>query len=406
MELDGFAPEIAERLDRLNGVQVVLAMPGVTTGEGLRQAVANVRDGMAGLVPTEAVVLVHPDGVMADTAAPDPGPALLPFPITPVDRLPAAGQEPGTRLRMILAASNYLHARACAVVGSEPSAIGPQALRGLVQPVLEDSVDLVTPCYLRHRFEGLLLSSVVAPLIRALYGRRIRFPLGADYGFSSRLMERLAKPAARDAMPIWLTTDTICAGYQVAQVQLGLPMPAVKEPPDVSTAVAQVLGPVFGDIERNAACWQKIRGSQAAVTFGTAPPPPEGPSTVDVTHMVETFRLANRNLQDLWRTVLPPAILLELKRLTQLAPEEFRFPDEVWARTIYDFALAYRLRVMSRDHLLGALTPLYLAWVAGYAGEVGAMSPGAVEQRLDRLGAAFEAQKPYLVSRWRWPDRF
>lgn len=406
MELDGFSPEIVERLGRLNGAQVVLAMPGVTTGEGLRQAVAKVRDGVAGLVPAEAVVLVHPDGAMADGAAPGQGPALLPFPITPVDRLPAAGQDPGARLRMVFAASSHLQARACAIVGSDPSAVGPEALRGLVQPVLEQGVDLVTPCYLRRRFEGLLLSSVVTPLVRALYGRRVRFPLGADYGFSARLMERLAQPATRDPMPIWLTTDTICAGYQVGQVQLGLPMPAVKEPPDVSTAVAQVLGPVFGDIERNAACWQKVRGSQAVATFGTAPPPLEGPSTVDVTRMVETFRLGHRNLQDLWRTVLPPAILLELKRLTQLTPEEFRFPDEVWARAIYDFALAYRLRVMSRDHLLGALTPLYLAWVAAYAGEVGTMSPGAVEQRLDRLGAAFEAQKPYLVSRWRWPDRF
>ena len=78
----------------------------------------------------------------------------------------------------------------------------------------------------------------------------------------------------------------------------------------------------------------------------------------------------------------------------------------MWARIVYDFALAFRLRVMSRDHVLGAMTPLYRAWVASYATEVRTASRRAVEQRLERLGAAFEAQKPYFVSRWRWPDRF
>ena len=84
----------------------------------------------------------------------------------------------------------------------------------------------------------------------------------------------------------------------------------------------------------------------------------------------------------------------------------FRLPDDLWARIVYDFALAHRLRIMNRDHLLRAMTPVYLAWVASYTLEVGTAAPTAIEYRLERLGAAFESQKPYLVSRWRWPDRF
>jgi glucosylglycerate synthase len=30
----------------------------------------------------------------------------------------------------------------------------------------------------------------------------------------------------------------------------------------------------------------------------------------------------------------------------------------------------------------------------------------AWEERLERLSVAYEAGKTYLVSRWRWPDRF
>ena len=81
-------------------------------------------------------------------------------------------------------------------------------------------------------------------------------------------------------------------------------------------------------------------------------------------------------------------------------------PDELWVRIIYDFALAYRLRTINRGHLMGALTPLYLGWVASYVQEVAARSPLAAEQRFEQLARAYEEGKPYLVSRWRWPDRF
>ena len=81
-------------------------------------------------------------------------------------------------------------------------------------------------------------------------------------------------------------------------------------------------------------------------------------------------------------------------------------PDELWARIVYDFALAHRLRTINRDHLLKSMTPLYLAWVASYAQELSTVGEAAAEQRLERLSIAYESGKSYLVSRWRWPDRF
>ena len=81
-------------------------------------------------------------------------------------------------------------------------------------------------------------------------------------------------------------------------------------------------------------------------------------------------------------------------------------PDELWVRIVYDFALAHRLRTISRDHLLRSLTPLYLAWVASYAQDLKASGVTSAERRLERLSLAYEAGKSYLVSRWRWPDRF
>ena len=120
--------------------------------------------------------------------------------------------------------------------------------------------------------------------------------------------------------------------------------------------------------------------------------------------MLDAFRLAYTNLHGIWSLVLPPNSLLGLKRLSIMPAESFHMPDNLWARIVYDFILAYRLRTINRGHLLGALTPLYLAWVASHL--VLVRSGTAPEKHIQDLAAAFETDKPYLVSRWRWPDRF
>jgi hypothetical protein len=103
---------------------------------------------------------------------------------------------------------------------------------------------------------------------------------------------------------------------------------------------------------------------------------------------------------------MPPATLLELRRVERQAEAELRFTDDFWATVVYDFALSYHFRVMARDHLLEAITPLYLGWAASFIGEMRHGGAGGVEQRLEQLSTRFETQKKYLISRWRWPDRF
>jgi hypothetical protein len=88
-----------------------------------------------------------------------------------------------------------------------------------------------------------------------------------------------------------------------------------------------------------------------------------------------------------------------------VSPGSFRLDDALWARIVYDFALGYRLRVLARDHLLRSLVPLYLAWLASFVVEVRDRGDEEVDERIERLAAAFEAQKPYLISKWRWPER-
>jgi len=174
---------------------------------------------------------------------------------------------------------------------------------------------------------------------------------------------------------------------------------------NMSSVLVDVLAPVFLDMERNAPCWQRSRVSVPVPALGEPIRAAPDGGSVDIAQMVESFQLGNRELQEIWGLVLPPATLLELKKLSRLPAEQFRMPDELWVKIVYDFALAHRLRTLSRDHLLRSLTPLYLGWVASYAHDLNSVGISP-ERRLEQLSLAYESGKSYLVSRWRWPDRF
>ena len=126
-ELEALSPEVKDRLATLGGVEMVFVMPAVTTAVGLRDAAGRARQALDGLAPGSKTVLMHPDGAMADpaNAAELEGPALLPFPISPMDQLPLPGQNLAAAYRTVFSATQQLGARGCVVVGSDPATLAP-----------------------------------------------------------------------------------------------------------------------------------------------------------------------------------------------------------------------------------------------------------------------------------------
>lgn len=324
---------------------------------------------------------------------------------------------PGTRASWTLTAADFAHAhqlaqehdpKAVLLLGPESSSMQAEALSNLAQAVLESPNDLAVPCYEVPARTGLINSAILYPLSRALFAARPRFPLAIDLAFSPRMAARLGNAAQRflnlnqSEAPLWPLNEAAVAGFAVTETRAGkraTPQPA---DPDLHTILPIVAGSLFADIEAKAAFWQRPR--QAPPTRGLLRIEQAEESAADTSALVQAFRLGYTNLQEIWSLVLPPNAMLGLKRLVQEDAPQFKMPDTLWARIVYDFLLAWRLRTIHRGHLMGALVPLYLAWVAGHLhSTAGGTTP---EQHIEAVATAFEAEKPYLVSRWRWPDRF
>jgi len=303
-------------------------------------------------------------------------------------------------------------ARACVVLDPATAAAGADAVAPLCRAAMELEADFVTPRYTRHPFSGALIHGVVYPLFRALYGARVRYPAASDYACSPRLLQTvLPDPIweterAQAGIDLWLAATAVSGGFRLGQVPVAPMLREDRDAVELGTTIRQILGFQFTDMERRVPAWQRVRGSRAVPSAGEAPAVNLDAPDVNVAPLIESFRLGWRELQDVWAEVLPPLAILQWRRLATAPPEAFRVEDALWARTVYDFAMGHRLRVIARDHLLQSLAPLYLAWLASFVTEQRQAPAAAGEERIERLCLAFEMEKPYLISLWRWPERF
>jgi hypothetical protein len=322
--------------------------------------------------------------------------------------------EPGraTALRAILQAAQRLDARACAVIDAGLQSVQPDWIERLVAPVLTDGFDYVSPYSVRHANEGALTKAIVSPMFRALYGVRLRQPASSEFGCSARLAAHYLEQdfweveRAPIGIDLWLAVAAVCGDFRTCESIFGRrSAPSRGMPADLSTTLAQVVGALFADLEHRVDVWQRVRASSAIPVFGTPTLPDTEAPPLNVDALVESFRLGYRELREIWTWVLPPRTIVELRRLTEMTPARLRFDDRMWAGLVYDFAVGYAFRVMPHDHLLRSLTPLYSGWLASFVMQAAGESAEQVEERLEQLCLAFEAEKRHLISRWRWPER-
>jgi hypothetical protein len=240
---------------------------------------------------------------------------------------------------------------------------------------------------------------------RALYGKHIRQPIGGDFGFSGKLAEfYLTKDVwetdvARFGIDIWMTTTAVANDFKVCQSFLGAKIHAAKDPSsDLSAMLTQVCSSLFMLMEEYAPQWKGIRSTDPVPLFGFQFSVGLEPVNVNVARMTGMFELGIRELSDLLNDILSAESMKDLIEISSSEP--FIFPDELWARIIFDYAIACHKKVMSIEHILKTLTPLYLGKVASLVTEMEQSNAHQVEERLESLCLAFEKLKPYLIERW------
>jgi hypothetical protein len=364
---------------------------------GLSAAIVNADAGSADGTPQMLAQTGLP-AVLAHSEAPLRERAEVPF-----HGVPGRGEA----LRTILAIAHRLTARVLVLLEADVTTITDEWPERLARPIREDGADWVAAAYARHRYDGTITRLLLSPLLRALYGRRLHQPLSGQQALSARLIEHLLLHprwnwTGRDVTDVWLVGTAIADGFSVWEVPLGpYRVHSATRSQDLPTMVAQSLGAVFTVMDRHEDLWLETRGSEPVPGYGDVPPPLTETIDVDVERMIEAFRLGLRDLTTIWEHIMTSETLGDVLALDVPDSTRFRFPDDLWARVVYDFALGHHYGVVHRDHLLRSLVPLYLGRTAAFIVATRDRGAAATETHVEAVGAAFERQKPYLVERWR-----
>lgn len=408
--------ELQETLRGIGSCDLVVGVPTFHHVKNVGPLVQALVVGLRKAFPEAKAVLVNSDGgsidgtvqAVAEAAAGEsmiqlshrvhPGHKIRP----PFHGLP--GRE--NAYRMILTITKTLGAKACAMVDPDHRDLSPEWVDGLLRPVLHGDYDYVVPYYFRHKYDGTITSSIIYPLLRALYGKQIRQPIGGDCALKGELagslLERIEweSDLARYAVDLWMTLEAILKGRRMCQAYLGVKSHATRVAGvDLSTMLVQLVGSVFGLMEKHADAWKAVGGSEPVPRVGIQHEVVLEPVPVNVDRMLKAFALGVNEFIPLWDGVLSEEILLGLKDL-QSSTSKLDFPDALWTRILYDFALGSHRQTMARDHLLKSLTPLYLGRVASFIQETQQTGPKEAEERIEALCKAFEQDKPYLTDRW------
>jgi maltose alpha-D-glucosyltransferase / alpha-amylase len=401
-----------------NGANLLLHLSPVSREE--LHSITAMAEELARRNPSLRVTLAFPQSALAageTQAGSSGGPAFVLAPYEqPANTLPSRWPYPARTYADLGRLAAEHEAGVAVLLGQNAGSFNPEAVPALIDAVLSEEFDLAVPLYHAGRFDGLLNTAILHPMTRALYGADVRYPLPADMAFSGRFCQHLAAAAGSlDAMALdesltWPVTAAAMHGFRMLQVR-GCARHSVQPSTiDLNELLTHILSSLFGDAERLAGQWQK--GHPVAplrtLTAATIATPPQSrvDPTEDAASMYQSFRLGAEHLQDVWSRTLSPGTQLRLKRLTEMPQERFAMMDSLWVYIVYDFLVAYHMRIVNPAHLFGAFVPLYLGWAASYVLRVRELTEMQAEPQVASLAAAFEAEKPYLMSRWRWPDRF
>ncbi|MFL5756645.1 MAG: glycosyl transferase family 2 [Chloroflexota bacterium] len=451
------SPAIRAEIERLGRADIMVGIPSFKNAATIGYVVRAAHAGLVQYFPDLKPVLVNsdagsPDGtqrVVVETEPPDYVESiLLVRPTNRLDRVSLTYPEvdgvggKGAALRTIFEIAAALDVQALVVVDSDLRSIVPEWIELLAGPILKGGYDFVAPLYSRYKYDGTITNTVTYPLTRALYGHRIRQPIGGDFGVSGDLVRHYlglddwTEDVSKFGIDIWMTTSALAGGFAVCQTRLGAKVHDPKDPgADLGPMFRQVVGTILRLAVRHADHWVGIRGSHDVPAYGferlIEPPPLE----VNAIRLLAEFHAGSLTMARTWREMLAASnvdtvleLAAEAGRLADGARHRlgvsgegggrtpstlemadalaaFHFPDDLWARVIYDLVVTARDPQAPLEQMVAALVPIYFGRVGSFVIENRHQTTDQAEDRVERQAREFELLKPYLVDRWASVDR-
>jgi glycosyltransferase involved in cell wall biosynthesis len=402
-------PHVLTKIEMLGYTDIVIGIPSYYSGESIVHVIKTVVKGIEQYYPDLKALIVISDGGSTDDTRDlarmvDPKSYNIESIVTIYRGLPGKG----TGLRAVFEVASFLRARAVAVFDSDLLSITPEWVRNVLEPVFH-GYDYVTPNYNRYKLDGTITNTIAYNLTRALYGQRIRQPIGGDFGISPSLVKHYLdqdvwdSDVAKFGIDIWMTTSAVVGGFRICQAKLGVKLHDRKDPAsDLGPMLRQVVGTTFQLMVKYEDFWLSIEGSVEAPTLGEFVDQDVPAFDIDRSNLIQYFKVGMTNFGSVWKNIIEEKdfkIIHDLARIKN--GEQFFMPIDTWVRIVYRYAGAFHATPRQRFKVLDTLTPLYYGRVGSLVNELKDKTQQEAELHFEEQALAFERMKDYLIEIWK-----
>ena len=396
-----------KRLEEIERADILLGVPCFNNEATIAHVIQMLTHGLAKHYKDQRCVILVADGGSTD----DTREVAKEFEIKPwQEKIVSIYRGPGGKgsaLRSIFEAAERLKVAAVAMVDSDLRSITSDWVKYLLQPVLAEGFDFVAPVYLRHKYDGTITNNIVYNLTRALYGQRIRQPIGGDFAISRKLARYYAEQevweteVAHYGIDIWMTTSAITGGFKLCQSNLGVKIHDAKDPAtQLAPMFRQVIYTLYSLMEDNESYWKAIKGSVTVPTFEHHIKGEPEEVKVNLETMIRQFKVGYKQFSPLWKEIFSPESFAEIKKAARLGKKKFHLPTITWVQILYELAATFHAWTHNRMHLIELVTPLYYGRVASFVNQTLEMTSQQAEELVEEQAQEFETHKDYLIQLW------
>jgi glucosylglycerate synthase len=405
--ISALRPYTVRRLEELERADIVVGIPCLNNDSTIGHVIQMVSHGLKEFYPDLRPVIVISDGGSTDGTRD----VAKEFQLKPwqekIVSIYRGTPGKGTALRMIFEASSILDAKACMVVDSDLRSITSRWVKMLLDQVLAKEFDFVAPIYTRYKYDGTITNNIVYNLCQAVFGKKVRQPIGGDFAFSKELVRYYIQQdvwqsdVARFGIDIWLTVEAIINDFKICQAHLGRKIHDAKDPSEhLGPMFRQVVSTLFGLMEITESQWKKVTGAESVPIFGEMGQEEPEPIKINLPKLINSFKLGLTHFGTLWKEIFCPDCFDAITASARMEDARFRMPTDTWIRVLYEIAGTYHQWPSNRRRLVDLMTPLYYGRVASFVNETKDMDSFQAERLVDEQAALFVEAKDYLVTMW------
>jgi glycosyltransferase involved in cell wall biosynthesis len=399
---------IVENPSKVDNVDTIVGIPSYNEADSISYPTSIASQGLTKYFSNKKSVIINVDNNSPDGTRD----AFLNTP-TEVPKIyistPAGVKGKGNNLKNLFEASAELRAQAIVVVDADLKSITPEWIQYLGEPLFS-GMNYVAPIYVRHKYDGSITNHVAYPLLRTLFGLRVRQPIGGDFGFSGRLAraylsEKLWNDAVSNfGIDIWMTTTAIARRFKVCQAFLGSPKShRAKDPSkDLGPMFTQVVSTLFDLMIDFEYLWKDTFDTHPTSIYGFGLGVEEKPPVVNVNtdKLYESFTRGFETYGKLWEKVIAKPELIEVSKSRNSSKEDFYYHSDLWARILFSFAIAYRNAELDRQKIIEAMIPFYHSRILSFVNKTKEKGIKETEEYFENIVRVFEDEKNYLIKRW------